>query len=29
MYAGIPVSRNILTLKGGDFASLLFEISEV
>ena len=29
MYAGIPISRNILTLKGGDYASLLFEISEV
>lgn len=29
MYAGIPVSRDILSLKGGDFASLLFVISEV
>lgn len=29
MYAGIPVSRELLSLKGGDFASLLFEISEV
>ena len=29
MYAGIPISRNVLTLKGGDYASLLFEISEV
>ena len=29
MYAGIPVSRDILSLKGGDFASRLFVISEV
>ncbi len=26
MYAGIPISRDILALKGGDFASLLFVI---
>ena len=29
MYAGIPISREILTSKGGDFSSLLFEITEV
>ena len=29
MYAGIPISRGLMTLKGGDFASLLFEIEEV
>ncbi len=29
MQAGIPISRETLTLKGGDFASLLFEIREV
>lgn len=29
MYAGIPVNRLYLSLKGGDFASLLFEIREV
>ena len=29
MYAGIPISRDILTLKGGDFASLVFEIREI
>jgi alpha-galactosidase len=29
MYAGIPISREILTCKGGDFSSLLFEIQEV
>ena len=27
MYAGIPINREYLSLKGGDFASLLFEIS--
>ena len=29
MNAGIPISRETLTLKGGDFASLLYEIREV
>ena len=29
MHAGIPISRNILSLKGGDFASLLFEVEAV
>lgn len=29
MQAGIPISRQLLTMKGGDFASLLFEIREV
>ena len=29
MHAGIPISRDILSLKGGDFASLLFEIREI
>ena len=28
MNAGIPISREILTVKGGDFTSLLFEITE-
>lgn len=29
MYAGIPINRIILTLKGGDFASLLFDVREI
>ena len=29
MSAGIPISRDILTVKGGDFTSLLFEIREI
>ena len=29
MYAGIPVNRDVLLMKGGDFASLLFVIREI
>ena len=29
MYAGIPISRQLLALRGGDFTSILFEIEEV
>ena len=29
MYAGIPVDRQYLTDKGGDFAALLFLLKEV